>query len=276
MDGYLRLRQICLVAPALRPAEEGIAAVLGVAACFRDPGVGRFGLENALFPLGTGVLEVVAPVREGTAAGRFLERSGGRGGYMVILDCDDPERRRAHAEALGLRIAHEYRHEGYLGVQLHPRDARAAMIEFNRTAGGEALDGPYHPAGPDWPSIVRRGGRGPRLLAVEVEGPDPAGLAAHWARIMEVPVASAADGGARCRASTCRADASCSSTPAGRRGASASPASGSAYRTRRAPSRRRRRAASVARTVACGSPASGWRYPRAGAADAAAGSASPP
>lgn len=195
MDGYLRLRQICLVAPALRPAEEGIAAVLGVAACFRDPGVGRFGLENALFPLGTGVLEVVAPVREGTAAGRFLERSGGRGGYMVILDCDDPERRRAHAEALGLRIAHEYRHEGYLGVQLHPRDARAAMIEFNRTAGGEALDGPDHPAGPDWPSIVRRGGRGPRLLAVEVEGPDPAGLAAHWARIMEVPVASAADGG---------------------------------------------------------------------------------
>jgi hypothetical protein len=195
MDGYLRLRQICLVAPALRPAEEGLAAVLGVGVCFRDPGVGRFGLENALFPLGTGVLEVVAPTRDGTAAGRFLERSGGRGGYMVILDCDSPERRRAHAEALGLRVAHEYRHEGYLGVQLHPRDTRAAMIEFNRTAGGEALEGPYHPAGPDWPRVVREAGDGgPRMVAVEIEGPDPAGLAAHWARILEAPVTAVADG----------------------------------------------------------------------------------
>ena len=30
MAGYLRLRQICLVAPALGPAEEDITALLGV------------------------------------------------------------------------------------------------------------------------------------------------------------------------------------------------------------------------------------------------------
>jgi len=187
MDTYLRLRQICLVAPELRPAVDDIAAVLGTQVCYRDPSVGRYGLENALFPLGADILEVVAPTRDGTAAGRFLERSGGRGGYMVILDCNDVERRQAHAEALGLRVANIIRHDDYLGVQLHPRDCRAAMLEFNHTVGGEALTGPYHPAGPNWPQFARPGGT-PSLLAAEVESPNPSELANHWARIMELPV----------------------------------------------------------------------------------------
>jgi hypothetical protein len=184
---YLRLRQICLVAPALTPAEEDIAAVFGVPVCHRDPNVAPYGLENALFPLGPDILEVVAPTREDTAAGRFLARSGGRGGYMAILDCDDPAAREAHAASMGVRAAHVIRHDGYHGVQLHPRDCRAAMIEFNHTTGGEALDGPYHPAGADWTRQVRPDAL-PRLLAVELEGPDPADLAAHWARLMGVPV----------------------------------------------------------------------------------------
>jgi hypothetical protein len=186
--GFLRLRQICLVAPALGPAEADITALLGVPVVYRDPNVAAYGLENALWPLGPDILEVVAPVREGTAAARFLERSGGRGGYMAIFDCDDAAAREQRAAALGVRVANAIRHPGYLGVQLHPRDCRAAMLEFSTTEGGAALDGPYHPAGPDWPRIVRPEGL-PRLVAAEVAGPDPAGLAAHWARIMDVPVA---------------------------------------------------------------------------------------
>ena len=39
----------------------------------------------------------------------------------------------------------------YTGVQLHPRDCRAAMIEFNRTDGGRLkIQSFYAPAGPDW------------------------------------------------------------------------------------------------------------------------------
>jgi hypothetical protein len=185
MGQYLRLRQICLVAPALGPAEANIEAVLGVPVCHRDPNVAPYGLENALFALGPDILEVVAPTREGTAAGRFIQRSGGRGGYMAIFDCDDAAARRARAEAIGVRTANLIQHDDYLGVQLHPRDCRAAMLEFNTTAGGEALDGPYHPAGPDWTCQVRPLSL-PRLLAAEIVSPDPAGLAAHWARIMGV------------------------------------------------------------------------------------------
>src|SRR5689334_16646079 len=133
MAGYLRLRQICLVAPALAPAVRAVEQVLGLAVCYRDPNVAFYGLENALLPIGTRFLEIVAPIRPDTAAGRFLERSGGRGAYMVIFDCSDPDRRAARAQSLGVRIASTYRHGELHGMQLHPKDCRAAMIEFNHT-----------------------------------------------------------------------------------------------------------------------------------------------
>ena len=77
---WLRLRQIALVAQELAPVQADLEAVLGIAVCFRDPGVGHFGLENALFPIGNELLEVVAPIREQTAGGRYLERRSGAGG----------------------------------------------------------------------------------------------------------------------------------------------------------------------------------------------------
>ena len=71
---WLRLRQIALVAGQLAPVEAALTAVFGIKVAFRDPGVSHFGLENALFPIGNTLLEVVAPIREHTAGGRYLER----------------------------------------------------------------------------------------------------------------------------------------------------------------------------------------------------------
>ena len=184
MTNDLRLRQVCLVAPALEPAVSDLAAILELEVCFRDPAVGAYGLENALLPIGASFVEIVAPIRGDTAAGRFLERSRGRGGYMAIFDCADPEARRAHAEEIGVRVAHVIRHDDYLGVQLHPRDCRAAMIELNRTREGATLYGAYHPAGPHWTSAIRTT-QAKSLIEVEIESPDPAGLAAHWSRILQ-------------------------------------------------------------------------------------------
>ena len=103
----LRLRQIAGVAGDLSTVEQQICRVLGVEICYRDKGVAYFGLENALFPVGNQLLEVVAPIQEGTAGGRYIERRKGDGGYMVITQCDDHPPRRARAEALGVRIVHD-------------------------------------------------------------------------------------------------------------------------------------------------------------------------
>ena len=70
----IHIRQVCLVAHRLQPAIHELAEVLGIESCYVDPGVGRFGLENNLLAIGTNFLEVVAPVEENTAAGRFLTK----------------------------------------------------------------------------------------------------------------------------------------------------------------------------------------------------------
>ena len=142
----LRMRQICLVARKLEPVVETFGEVFGLEVCHRDPGVGKYGLENALFATGNGFLEVVAPLKDGTTAGRYLERRGGDGGYMVITQCADLAPRRARCEAVKVRVANEIRYPDYQELQLHPRDVGAAMLSFSRQEGGEPVDGPWHPA----------------------------------------------------------------------------------------------------------------------------------
>jgi hypothetical protein len=187
MTGYLRLRQICLVAPHLEPAISDIAEIMGLNVCYRDGNVAKYGLENALLPVDTILLEVVAPFRPGTAAGRFLDKSGGRGGYMAIFCCDDPEARGKLAAKIGVRTANVIEHSPYRGVQLHPRDCRAAFIEFNHTDGSDDILGPYPPAGPDWQKAIRKDVT-QAITGVEMQSPDPAGLAEHWGRIIDIAV----------------------------------------------------------------------------------------
>jgi hypothetical protein len=193
MSGYLRLRQICLVAPHLEPAISDIGAIMGLSVCYRDGNVAKYGLENALLPVDTILLEVVAPFQDGTAAGRFLQKTGGRGGYMAIFCCDDPDARGKHANAIGVRTANVITHAPYHGVQLHPRDCRAAFIEFNHTDGSDDVLGPYPPAGPDWQKSIRKDVTR-ALTGVEMQSPEPEALAAHWGRILGIPVSKGTSG----------------------------------------------------------------------------------
>ena len=99
MAEYLRLRQICLVAPHLEPVISDISAIMGLNVCYRDGNVAKYGLENAAAggydPAGSGGAD-----QPGTAAGRFLDKTGGRGGYMAIFCCDDPDARGKHANGM--------------------------------------------------------------------------------------------------------------------------------------------------------------------------------
>jgi hypothetical protein len=185
MAGYLRLRQICLVAPHLEPVVGDIAAIMGLNVCYRDGNVAKYGLENALLPVDTILLEVVAPFQPGTAAGRFLEKTGGK-----------------HAEKIGVRIANVIGHSPYHGVQLHPRDCRAAFIEFNHTDGSDDILGPYPPAGPDWQKSIAKDVT-QALTGVEMQSPDPQALAEHWGRIIEIPVTKNAGGAAELKLPNC-------------------------------------------------------------------------
>jgi hypothetical protein len=195
------MRQICLVARQLAPVVEELQSVLGLEVCHRDPGVGKYGLENALFPVGDKFLEVVAPVREGTTAGRYLDRRGGDGGYMVITQCDDLAPRRQRCEALGIRVANEIGYPEYRELQLHPRDVGAAMLSFGWQEGARTPGGPWHPAAvagrgaaEGEPSEYKKSSAANRsaavtgLTAAELQSEDPDRLARRWSEVIERPV----------------------------------------------------------------------------------------
>ena len=186
---WLRLRQIALVAEQLKPVEEELTDVLGIVVGHRDPGVGAYGLENALLPVGNQIIEVVAPIRENTAGGRYLERRGGNGGYMVITQCDDHAPRRARVEALGVRIVAQFNSEHYRGMQLHPRDTGGSFFEIDQPLGpnAHAPDGPWEPAGPNWQDY-RRLDRVTGIAAAELQCDDPGQAAARWSEIAEIPL----------------------------------------------------------------------------------------
>ena len=186
----IRLRQICLVAEKLAPAIDDFKAIFAVDVCFVDPAVAVFGLENSLMPICGNFLELVAPIKEDTAAGRYLKRRRGDGGYMVICQCDAHETqlaRKVRAAALNVRIAWEHEGKSFHGMQLHPADTGGAFFEIDWDAMGEP-EGHWTPAGgSEWVSrmhtdVVKY------YSAVEMQSADPRGLAERWSSIAELPL----------------------------------------------------------------------------------------
>ena len=185
---WLRLRQIALLAERLEPIEELFSQVLDLRACFRDPGVAAFGLENALFAVGNQFIEVVAPVEENTAASRYLDRRGGDGGYMVITQCDSHPPRRKRVASLGIRIVHGFDvPDRYHGMQLHPRDTGGSFLEIDEQLGtrSHARDGPWMPAGNNW-QVGPKSSLLAAIAAAEIQCDEPATVAATWSEIIEI------------------------------------------------------------------------------------------
>jgi len=190
------MRQICLVASDLKKAEEDLTEVFGLAVCHRDPGVEAFGLHNFLLPIGNNFLEVVGPFREGTAAGRYLERRGGDGGYMVIMQTGDVMAARERVTGMGVRLVLDdvaRGRSGSIGIQLHPRDVPGAIVELRWNQDDTAPDSPWGPAGSDWKAaqrtdVVRA------MTAAEIQAEDPRALAERWSRVVDRPVAAGAGG----------------------------------------------------------------------------------
>ncbi|HVA69670.1 MAG TPA: VOC family protein [Candidatus Binataceae bacterium] len=187
----IRLRQICLVAEKLAPVADDLKSILGLEVCFKDPEVAVFGLENSLFPVGNNFIEVVAPVKENTAGGRYLKRRKGDGGYMVICQCDSHETqlaRKARAQALNVRTVMDHEDRKMHVMQLHPADTGGAFFEIDWDAKGEP-EGNWTPAGGSGWAGSKRLEVVKAYTAVELQSADPRGLAERWSSIAEIPLA---------------------------------------------------------------------------------------
>jgi catechol 2,3-dioxygenase-like lactoylglutathione lyase family enzyme len=175
----MRLRQIALVATDLAAARADISSVLGLDYAFDDPGVGKYGLRNAVFPIGDTFLEVVSPKEAGTTAGRLLEKRGGDGGYMVILQVDDLAQALARVKSAAARIADQRDQDGAAFTHIHPKDIGGAILSLDRMVPKERWEW----GGPHWQSHVCTD-TSVKVAGAELQAKDPAQMAARWAQVL--------------------------------------------------------------------------------------------
>jgi hypothetical protein len=176
----MRLRQIALVGEDLEGRKADIEAVLGLGEPYADPGVGTFGLVNAVWPIGDTFLEVVSPKQDGTTAGRLLEKRHGDGGYMAIFQVDDIGAARARLKATGVRVVAEAdRKDGVFMSHLHPKDIGGAIVSVDQMVPKARWEW----GGPKWRENVRTE-VSTEIVGCEIQAEDPAAMSARWAEVL--------------------------------------------------------------------------------------------
>ena len=91
-----------------------------------------------------------------------------------------------------MRLAFEFQTDDYDCAQLLPKDTGGTFFEIDYQKGGEAEDGPWHPAGADWKKF-RRTDRVAGFATAEIQSPAPEPLARRWAGIVDRPVEETRD-----------------------------------------------------------------------------------
>ena len=172
-----RLRQLVFASAQVEDIAQ-LQAVLGLGEPFTDPGVAEFGLTNGVFALGDQFLEVVVPTQDATAAGRFLQRSHGQGGYMAIFQCANIDALRARADAANIRRVWNVDLPDIRASHMHPADIGAAIVSVDEARPA----GSWRWGGPDWSARSAQGA----LLGADLISPDPQALARRWAELLDL------------------------------------------------------------------------------------------
>ena len=134
--------------------------------------------------IGDQFLEVVSPTREGTTAGRLLDRrarddGNGDGGYMAIYEVDDldaPRRAACRPPACASSGRSTSRRSGRR--HLHPRDVGGALVSIDQPA----RRGEWPWGGPTWRA---HDGNGvvTAIAGVTVGATDPPAMRRRWAEL---------------------------------------------------------------------------------------------
>ncbi len=179
MSVMLRLRQVVVAARDLDDTVRQLCQTLGLTVCFNDPGVAEFGLHNALLNVGDQFVEVVAPITDGTAAGRLLDRRRAAvTAYMVMFEVDDLDARMAMLTERGVRTVWSGDFDMIRGRHLHPADIGGAIVSLDETHPA----GSWLWAGPNWKAHVDNS------LVTSIAGytiavDDPAAVTARWSQL---------------------------------------------------------------------------------------------
>jgi Glyoxalase-like domain len=174
-----RLRQVALVARDCEKTAAALQETFGWPDPFHDPGVGEFGLINAVFPVGDTFVEVVSPAQPDTTAGRYLARRGSDSGYMAIFQMPSLEEARRRVADLGVRVVWEVDLDDIATTHLHPKDTPGAIVSLDWASPVSS----WRWAGPAWTGAAPDHPAG-GIAGITVEVEEPASTAQRWARVL--------------------------------------------------------------------------------------------
>jgi glyoxalase-like protein len=175
------LRQVAVVAHDCGQVAGELRQAFGWPVPFHDPGVGQFGLTNAVFAVGDTFIEVVAPIQPDTTAGRYLERRGGDGGYMAIFQLQDLAAARRRLAGLGVRVVWTADLPDIAGTHLHPKDVPGAIVSLDWAEPAQS----WRWAGPSWTGQAPEHAPG-GVTGLTIEVRDPAAAAQRWAAVLGI------------------------------------------------------------------------------------------
>ena len=173
------IRQIVMVSSLRDPIVSDLNKLFGLEVAFNDPGVGHFGLENAVMPLGTDFLEVVSPIEENTTAGRYLDKRGGDGGYMVIIQVDDFDRSKSLVNDYKIGIVWDTDLPEAKAIHLHPKQMGGAIVSLDWMNPKES----WKWAGPEWNKYITDDIKG--IDGVEIQANNPEEMFNRWKDILD-------------------------------------------------------------------------------------------
>lgn len=172
------IRQIVMVSGLRDPIVNDLCELFNFEVAFNDPGVAHFGLENAVIPIGTDFLEVVSPVEENTTAGRYLNKRGGDGGYMIIIQVDKFEDSQKLVNEYNIKTVWETDLPKAKAMHLHPKQMGGAILSLDWMEPKES----WKWAGPNWEENISGPIKG--IDGVEIQSDDPELMLNTWLRVL--------------------------------------------------------------------------------------------
>ena len=166
----IRIRQLVFAAKSLKTAYL-LEQVLGLGAPYPDPGVGEFGLTNAVYALGDQFLEVVVPVKDDAPAQRFIDKVG-EGGYMAIFQVPDLGFIRQNADKIGIRRVWNADLDDIAASHFHPADIGGAIVSVDQPVPPES----WRWGGPRWTDNSVPGS----ICGATLTAKDPIALTERW------------------------------------------------------------------------------------------------
>ena len=184
----MKIRQVALASSNLEETDKTLRRLLGCDQSYADPEIIYFGLDNRLYTLGNCFLEVVSPVQPNTAAGRFLDRRGGAGGYMVIVQVENLAQEQVRLADTAIRTVFADVRGNAKTIHLHPKDVPGAIPSLDEMTPPES----WLWAGDGWDKRAGRYVNG--ILAVEIRSLDPKATGLCWAEAYGIELMRAGDG----------------------------------------------------------------------------------